>query len=630
MPSIRSSAAALAAVAATFASDALAATPAEQQLAERHAPVVALKTQRELCGSGEGFRPVLVDVVLGRRDVSLFRGAGRRYERLLRGPDGADLARRGLDHYVDLPGHPVTGRCGYQRWFARIGAGAPSAVYAHIARERGHPGRLALQYWLYYVYNDFNDKHESDWEMIQLHFDTSSVAEALEREPVEVVYSQHKGAGAAPWAGGVLERVGTHPVTYPGAGSHANYFRPGIWLGRDASEALGCDDATGPSTRVRPKVVVLPTEAGAADAGLGWLAYAGHWGQRETGFNDGPTGPNAKKQWTQPFTWAEAVQRNKSHAVGGSDVAGLAAGEVFCSGITASSELLDAFYASRVAVLAVAGALLVLLVGAAVLTRWRPAPLRPLDQRRSAGQVVRVSLAVYRLDWRTFLVVSALVLPVAICAVVSARALLGLGIVGDTLDAVGREAHLTVHLGVLVTIAIQVAALALAIAATTLVVHSLRTGERRIDTRASYALVGRHAAPLAGVLLRVAGIPLLLTLTVVGIPVAVWYLGRTAVAVPACVIEGLGARRSIGRSVELVRGSLGRVSVLTGLVVLVALLAGPLLGAVLLLESNLSPPLANGVGVLVTAGLMPVVGIVLTLLFFDLRSRRAEVAAASA
>jgi hypothetical protein len=60
--------------------------------------------------------------------------------------------------------------------------------------------------------------------------------------------------------------------------------------------------------------------------------------------------------------------------------------------------------------------------------------------------------------------------------------------------------------------------------------------------------------------------------------------------------------------------------------VVVALLAGPLLGATLLLALDLSPLLANGIGALVTAGLMPIVGIVVTLLFLDLRSRHAAAA----
>ena len=44
-------------------------------------------------------------------------------------------------------------------------------VYAHVATDPGHPGQLALQYWLFYVFNDWNNLHEGDWEMIQLVFD---------------------------------------------------------------------------------------------------------------------------------------------------------------------------------------------------------------------------------------------------------------------------------------------------------------------------------------------------------------------------------------------------------------------------------------------------------------------------
>ena len=52
----------------------------------------------------------------------------------------------------------------------QIGAGKPTTSYAHIVTEPGKPGKLALQYWFYYPFNDFNNKHESDWEMVQLMF----------------------------------------------------------------------------------------------------------------------------------------------------------------------------------------------------------------------------------------------------------------------------------------------------------------------------------------------------------------------------------------------------------------------------------------------------------------------------
>jgi hypothetical protein len=614
--------------AAVACPDAPAASSPEQQLASRYAPVVALKKQSKLCGKGEAYRPVLVDVVLGRNDVSLFEGGGRTYRRLRRAPTAADLVEGPFRHYVDLPGHPVTAPCSYQHWFKRIGAAAPNAVYAHVAKEPGRPGRLALQYWLYYVFNDYNDKHESDWELIQLHFDADTGEEALQRPPVEVLYSQHEGAERAGWNEDKLEKVGgTHVVAYPGAGSHANYFRNALWLGRSADEGLGCDDSTGPSRRVTPRAVVLPTR-GEATTGPAWITFEGHWGQREQGFNDGPLGPNAKLEWEQPFTWAESVERNRSFTVPGSSHGGLDASDVFCSGVTAASDLLDWIYSSKWVAFAVIGLLVALLVLALVLTRWRPAPLRPLEQRRAVGQILRVSFRVYRLDWRTLFAVSALVVPFAFLAAVLAHALVNLGPGQELAQALGRESLLTVHRNGLLLAAIEVAVLGLAVAATAVAVSSLRLGTERVGTMSAYERAVHHARPLAGVLLRVAGIPLVLAPTIVGLPVAIWYLGRTAVAVPACVIEDLDARAAIRRSKQLVGWHFWRVSALTTATVAVALLVGPIIGAFVLLETQVPVLPANLIGVAISAALMPFVGVTITLLFLDLRARGREAARA--
>jgi hypothetical protein len=613
-------------VAGAACPEAPAAVSPEQQLADRYAPVVALKTQRRLCRKGEPYRPVLVDVVLGRKDVSLFDGSDGRYRRLRRAPTAADLSSGPLDHYVDLPGHPVTGRCSYQHWFKRIGAAAPNAVYAHVVTEPGHPGRLALQYWLYYVFNDYNDKHESDWEQIQLHFDADTVEEALQRPPVEVLYSQHQGAERAGWGDDKLQKVGrTHVVTYPGAGSHANYYRNALWLGRSADQGLGCDDSTAPSTRVTPRAVVLPTR-GVTTGPLAWSTFEGHWGQRERGFNDGPLGPNAKLQWEQPFTWAESAERNRSFTVPGSSGAGLDSSGVFCSGVTAASDLIDGIYASKWVGVAAIGVLVALLVLSIVLTRWRPAPVRPLEQRRAAGQILRASVGVYRLDWRTLLVVSAIVFPFAFLAALFVHMLLNLGPGQDLVEALGRETLLSVHLNVLLLAAIEIAALGLAVAATAVVVSSLRLESQRLGAESAYQRTVHHARPLAGVLLRVAGIPLFLASTIIGLPLAIWYLGRTAVAVPACVIEDLDTRAAIRRSKQLVGRHFWRVSALTTVTIGTALLIGPLVGALVLLRTELTVLSANLIGVAVSAAVMPVVGIAITLLFLDLRARGREAA----
>ena len=612
------------AAAAAASVDATAAMSPEQQLASRYSPVVELKKQRRLCGRGEPYRPVEVDVVLGRKDVSLFDGADGKYRRLQRGPTAADLVSGPSDYYVDLPGHPITGRCSYQRWFKRIGVTAPNAVYAHIATERGRPGRLALQYWLYYAYNDFNDKHESDWEMVQLDFDAGTVEKALKASPVEVLYSQHEGAERAGWDDDKLQKVdGTHVITFPGAGSHANYFRSALWLGRSADEGLGCDDSTGPSTRVTPRPVILPTHVPATSR-LAWISFKGHWGQREQGFNDGPLGPNAKPQWTQPFSWAESVGRGRSFTVPGSAHAGLDASDFFCTGVAAVSDTLDAIYASTWSAGIAAGLLFALLVFSVTRTRWHPAPLRPLEQRRSAGQILRVSFGVYRLDWRSLFVISALVFPFTFLAALAAHLLLDLGPGQDVVQALGRETLLPVHAYVLVFLVIEVAPLGLTIAATAIAASSLRPGVERIGTMGAYQRALHHAGPLSGVLLRVVGIPLLLATTILGLPIAVWYLGRTAIAIPACVLEDLGAGASTRRSKQLVGRHFWRVSALTTLTVAAALLVGPLVGALVLLETHLPVLLANLIGVGVSAAVMPVVGITIALLFLDLRVRESE------
>ena len=67
-----------------------------------------------------------------------------------------------------------------------------------MVKERRKPGRLALQYWFYYPFNDWNNKHETDWEFVQVVFGADA-SDALDAGPVAVGYSQHEGAERADW-----------------------------------------------------------------------------------------------------------------------------------------------------------------------------------------------------------------------------------------------------------------------------------------------------------------------------------------------------------------------------------------------------------------------------------------------
>src|SRR4029078_11250763 len=98
-------------------------------------------------------------------------------------PTAADLYGRDDQTYLNFPGSPLDHGCRYEQWADQVFAGNPTTAYAHVSTERGEPGKLALQYWLYYPFNDWNNKHESGWEVIQLMFGASTAAGALARTP---------------------------------------------------------------------------------------------------------------------------------------------------------------------------------------------------------------------------------------------------------------------------------------------------------------------------------------------------------------------------------------------------------------------------------------------------------------
>ena len=85
-------------------------------------------------------------------------------------------------------------------------------------------------------------------------------------------YSQHEGAERASWDDDKLEKKGTHPVVFPGRGSHANYFEQAVWLGHSAQEGFGCDNTTAPSRKVQTQAVHFPDQPPAsATAPFAWL-----------------------------------------------------------------------------------------------------------------------------------------------------------------------------------------------------------------------------------------------------------------------------------------------------------------------------------------------------------------------
>jgi hypothetical protein len=85
--------------------------------------------------------------------------------------------------------------------------------------------------------------------------------------------------------------------------------------------------------------VLLPDRA--SEGGwFSWVSYQGHWGQREKGYNTGPTGPTTKTQWREPFSWM-ADQRRTSPRLPGGSIAGPQITGAFCGAVAGASALVN-------------------------------------------------------------------------------------------------------------------------------------------------------------------------------------------------------------------------------------------------------------------------------------------------
>ncbi len=597
----------------------------EQQLADRYAPVVALKEQSEPCSSdGEPYRPIAADLVLGRSDVRLVDSKGVLLEDT---PTAAELFGHDEDTYLDLPGEPLDPGCSYEQWADTIAKGKPTTAYAHVVQERGKPGKLALQYWFYYPFNDWNNKHESDWEMVQLMFDASSASDALKRSPTQIGFSQHSGAERADWDDDKLEKRGSHPVVYPGRGSHANYFSQSVWLGHSAQEGFGCDNTTEPSKLVQTHAVLLPAEAPtSASAPFAWLGYAGHWGQKESGPNTGPTGPNAKDQWTKPASWSEDEWRKSSTQVPLQSTFGPSATDFFCGAVAAGSKLYLRFLRTPWLVL---GAFVLIGMFGIWLSRrtvWSPHEPFPIDELRSGGQIYRAAFRLYRRYRLLFLGIGVIFVPLAGSSVLLqelATRFTGFGAFADVVESDPIVSGVTaLLLGQLSTIIGSIAVGG----AVAYVLRLIDEGDHP-DALDAYRSVARHAGALAWAWSRVIVVAGLLVLTIVGIPIAIVYLVRKSVTTQACVIEDLHASGALRRSGGLVSRHGPRVFAITALVNVTAYLLGPIVGLVVLFLTPSSLMVVNMISSLVYVFVMPYAGIALALLFYDLRGRSAVQAA---
>jgi RsiW-degrading membrane proteinase PrsW (M82 family) len=280
------------------------------ELARRYAPVFTFHPD-------EVFRPQPVEVIV---EQARLRQSRRLWfdANVLLSLDVPDLLGLESDrgHFLDV-WYGDSGSSAYTNYSAHRlyyeaalspkAGGPPVTVYAHVVRDEV-PGAVTIQYWAFYFYNDWFNKHEGDWEMVQVILTDAG-------EPQWVVLSQHHGGTRRTWAQAPVEED-TRPVAYVALGSHANYFvgnevyPNGKDVGNTRVEIM---DRTGYAGRAIPEVIMIPDRVEViADAvswpGAEWLPFRGHWGElaAQSDFG-GPLGPADKgEQWESPYAWGMA------------------------------------------------------------------------------------------------------------------------------------------------------------------------------------------------------------------------------------------------------------------------------------------------------------------------------------
>ena len=455
--------------------------------------------------------------------------------------------------------------------------------------------------------------------MIQLVFDANDAAEALGRDPVEVGYSAHEGATRSNWKDDQLEVVdGTRPVVYPAAGSHANKYSAALWLGSSAEAGVGCDDTQGPHRELSPRVETIPSDRAAAEAAYPWIAFEGRWGELQKAFFNGPTGPNLKTQWTKPITWSDGWS-DRSYAIPAGGAFGTNTTDFFCAAVERGSRAL-----------------------VHLLRNPRPDPprdrsdprardlrrrTRDLDAGRADSHRPPPLVGPDHLGLRAYVRQTAAALPRARRPADPDRGRDHIHASGSSCKSWTSSAPSRVRrpgswafLAAVIGTTFALLGLGLVQAATACALVEIDAG-RPVGALKAYRLALRRLRPLLGAIAIFVAVWIVLTATVFLIPIAIWLAIRWALVAPVVELEDRRPFRSLRRSAELVRGRWIRVGSLVGVSAAVALLMGPLLGAILIVLTDTPLAFLNIVAGIVYALAMPFVGLVTAYVYFDSRAR---------
>lgn len=588
---------------ALFPGQALGQSSPAQELADKYAPVTYLRQQEHPCDrDGEGYFPAPVEAVLGNPDVALKvadTDSSHTDTIITMGPTAQDLAGLDETHYLDFPGNPRRPGCTYEADFKQLAADfdLQPTTYAHIVVDEARD-KVVIQYWLWYYFNDWNNLHESDWEMIEVVFDASSVEEALTQEPALYAYAQHGGGELADPDSDKLSLEDGHPVIYPTAGSHASHYDASLFIGwGENGTGFGCDNATGPHNRVPLQAILVPTDPD-PDGPFGWVHFAGRWGERQPWEYDGPVNPGARPRWTDPVPELDGW-RDSSLTVPDSSFFGPTVTDTFCTLSRQGSLLI--MYADTYSTEIVLGAVAVLILIAMVLVRMR----RPIWE----------ALALYVRHWRVFIGIGLGAIPIGIVFNLIQIGLSRFGPFDWFLRWFDNTASGTLILSLLIGSFQHLAMLLLVVPALIQAIADIDRGMTP-GVFSSYRRAAEHLSEMVAATVITVIVSGLLLATIIGSPLVTWLLVRWQFYPQATILDDApDGIEALTISARAVRKRWMRTFLNTVLFYVLAFAPGPIIGMILLLAGETSVWGANAVSGVVYAVVIPIAIVGLTVYY---------------
>lgn len=599
-------------VVATADNPTVPTTDAEKQLVAKYLPVIYVRQQESTCAAppegGEAYRPLPVDLVLGNPEVDLKDGANGD-KVLASGVTAPELATYGPNTYLDFPGNPRDPGCTYMQderaWTQQYNL--QNTTYARVVYDAENH-RLALQYWFFWYFNEWNNLHEADWEMIQIMWDdVSGVDQALTTDPTATGFSQHSAGELANWTDAKLEfddgPGGTHLKIFSGAGSHASFYAPRTFLQwGENNSGFGCDTTFAPSVRV-PVVAQIVEEPIDPNGPFAWILYPGRWGERAPSVFNGVHGPGYNSRWIDP--WRKLNRWNSSNIVVPEPGSlGVTATQAFCTlSRTGSQLLIQAKLHPWIITPVIA---VVVSVFAFAYRRARP--------------IFRRAMAYYRRFWRLFMGIGLMALPISVIFNTIQTIALNVGPLRFMDNWMGDTAGARLS-GVLAVGSFQqLAMLAIIGPAIVQAIADLHRG-KSVSVRSAYANALRRWKPLAiaGIIAIVlAGVP---ALTLIGLPVTLWLAIRWQFFGQVLIFDrDCNGPDALTRSARLVKSRWWKALFGSLLFDLMATVPGVIIGFGLLTVGRTAVGFANGVSSVLYIVLMPLSVIALTILFMDWRN----------